>query len=349
MKILITGWSGFIGRALRARLLETYGADSLIYLARPAADATEAELITGFEAAGSTVITADLRQPVVSEKPLPRVDLVFHLAANIDTEAPASEMRLNDEGTAHLLDWAGDALSGARVVYTSSVAVSDRSGPAAGPLNEASPSTPRTPYGVSKLRGEEIIRDAAPRRGFTYTIVRLPTVYGPGQKPGGMFDLLAQCAASGALTARMNWPGRTSVMFIQDVVEALVMLGSNAEAANQLYCLSSGEDITVGQLASAIGHTIGRPVRPVRLPGWTWGALRRLVWLPPVPQLVPARASVAFWRLTLIVDDGFWFDSRKFLTAYTRRLTPLAEGLVKTFVAPAPVPPKVPPDLAPSE
>lgn len=332
MKVLITGWSGFIGRALRARLVETYGAGSLIYLARPAADANEAALIAGFEAAGSTVITADLRQPVVSEKPLPRVDLVFHLAANIDTEAPASEMRLNDEGTAHLLEWAGDALAGARVLYTSSVAVQDRNGPAGGPLNEASPCTPRTPYGVSKLRGEDIIRAAAPRRGFTWTIVRLPTVYGPGQKSGGMFDLLAQYAASGALTARMDWPGRTSVMFIQDVVEALVSLGASAEAANELYCLSSGEDVTVGQLASAIGATIGRPVRPVRLPAPVWSVLRHLVWLPPIPQLVPARGSVAFWRLTLIVDDGFWFDSRKFLTACKMRITPLAEGLVSTFV-----------------
>lgn len=349
MKILITGWSGFIGRALRARLLDIYGAESLIYLARPAANADEAALIAGFQAAGSTVITADLREPVVSERPLPRVDLVYHLAANIDTEAPASEMRLNDEGTAHLLDWAGDALRGARVVYTSSVAVQDRRGPAAGPLSEESPCTPRTPYGISKLRGEEIIKEAAPGLGFTYTIVRLPTVYGPGQKAGGMFDLLAQSAERGALTARMNWPGRTSVMFIHDVVEALVSLGSSAGAANQLYCLSSGDNITVGELAAAIGEAIGRPVRAVTLPRPAWRLLRRLVWLPPVPQLVPARASVTFWRLTLIVDDGFWFDSRKFLAECPMRITPLTEGLRKTFVTAPGAEPAVPPNLAPSE
>jgi nucleoside-diphosphate-sugar epimerase len=348
MKVLITGWSGFIGRALRARLLEMHGAESLIYLARPAANADEANLIAGFQAAGSTVITADLREPVVSERPLPPVDLVYHLAANIDTEAPASEMRLNDEGTVHLLEWAGEALRGARVVYTSSVAVQDRSGPAAGPLNETSPCTPRTPYGVSKLRGEEILKESAAALGFSYTIVRLPTVYGPGQKVGGMFDLLAQSAARAALTARVNWPGRTSVMFIQDVVEALVSLGSRAEAANQLYCLSSGEDISVGELAAAIGEAIGRPVRPVKLPRPVWGLLRRLVWLPPVPHLVPARAAVSFWRLTLIVDDGFWFDSRKFLAACPMRITPLTDGLRTTFTAPRPQS-AVPPDMAPSE
>jgi nucleoside-diphosphate-sugar epimerase len=53
----------------------------------------------------------------------PAVDLVFHLAANINTGAPGDEHRVNDEGTVNLLDWLRPVSRGARVVYASSVAV----------------------------------------------------------------------------------------------------------------------------------------------------------------------------------------------------------------------------------
>src|ERR1051325_9003777 len=129
----------------------------------------------------------------------PAVDLVFHLGANIDTDTPEEEHRVNDIGTRNLLEWLGPSLRGARVVYTSSVAVHDRNGPAHGPITEDSPFVPRTPYGVTKLRGEAIIRELAPRLGFTWTIPRLPTVYGPGGKSGGMFDLLVSGVRSKGL------------------------------------------------------------------------------------------------------------------------------------------------------
>src|SRR6185436_17853095 len=107
------------------------------------------------------------------------VDLVFHLAANIDTAAPEAELRVNDLGTQHLLSWLGRSIRGGRVVYSSSIAVLDRNGPAEGPLNESSPCVPRTEYGHTKLRGEQILQALAGPQQFSYTILRLATVYGP--------------------------------------------------------------------------------------------------------------------------------------------------------------------------
>jgi nucleoside-diphosphate-sugar epimerase len=330
MHILVTGWSGFIGRALLRRLVDRFGAASIVGLAREPANDAEAEAERWARAAGVRLIRADLCDSPPSPESLPPVDLVFHLAANIDTNAPPEQMTVNDTGTTHLLEWAAASLRGARVVYTSSVAVMDRNRPASAPLDENGPCMPRTHYGRSKLRGEDIIRSAARHYGFTYTIVRLPTVYGPGQKPGGMFDLLARFVAEEALPSRLDWPGRTSIIFIDDLARALVSLALSPAAADQLICVAA-DSPTVGGLTQAIAHALGKSRRVFPVPRWMWRLLRRAVWLPGLPRLVPAKASVSFWRLSLIVDDGFWFDDRKFRLLFPEGLTPLEEGLRRTF------------------
>ena len=215
--MLVTGGTGFIGRRLMALLLDRLRPEDITCLVKPPLNERETSAEQTFRAAGVRLISGDLARPEVADVSAPDVDLVFHLAANIDTAASMSDLRVNDLGTDHLLNWLGGGLRGRRIMYTSSVAVVDRNGPARAPIDEATPCTPRTAYGVTKRDGERILRDRAARDGFTWTIVRLPTVYGPGQKPGGMFDLLLGYVGRGALLGRLLWPGRTSVMFVDDV------------------------------------------------------------------------------------------------------------------------------------
>jgi nucleoside-diphosphate-sugar epimerase len=273
------------------------------------------------------IIDGDLDDPAVSRAAAPAVDVVMHLGANIDTTVPEAELRVNDIGTENLLRWLGGASKGARVLYTSSVAVLDRSGPATGPLTESSPATPRTPYGLTKLRGEHIIEARAAADGFTYTILRLPTVYGSGAKPGGMFDLLFALTARGSLASRLNWPGRTSIIHVNDAASLFIALSQRAETANQTYCIANPVGPTVGDLARDIGRVSGHPVRPIDLPPWLWSLIRRVIWNRLVIALVPPPARVAFWRLSLIADDGFWFDTSKLQSVWREPFVDLDAGL----------------------
>ena len=332
MMVLVTGGSGFIGRRLMPQLIERFGAGTITLLAHTQSKPLEAEAIDRFRAAGVAIVTGDLTQrPISAASPPPHVDLVFHLGANIDTDTPEEEHRVNDLGTANLLEWLGDSIRGGRLVYTSSIAVHDRSGPAHGPLTEDSPFTPRTAYGVTKLRGEEIIRAAAERQGFTWTITRLPTVYGPGGKQGGMFDLLITGARTGGLISRINWPGRSTIVFVDDVGAVLIDLALSQSAANQIYCIGSGEDVTLQDIAREAGAVVGRPAKPLRVPAFAWAIARGVLWNPIVKALVPRRAHVTYWRLTLVVDDGFWYDASKFLRQNTLPLVKLPEGLRRTM------------------
>lgn len=332
MTVFVTGGTGFIGRRLMPQLIERFGAASITLLSHTSSKPHEAEAAEMFRHAGVAVIDGDLnRTPIAAAPPPPHVDLVFHLGANIDTDTPEEEHRVNDIGTANLLSWLGESVRGGRILYTSSVAVHDRSGIASGPLTEESPFTPRTAYGVTKLRGERVLREAAARMGFTWTITRLPTVYGPGGKSGGMFDLLITGVQTGGLISRINWPGRTSVIFVDDVGAVLIDLASRPDTANQVYCIGSGEDLTLADIAGEVAALLGRPPRTLRVPASGWRVARRIAWNPVVGALVPRRLHVTYWRLTLVVDDGFWYDARKFLSQNRVPLVKLPEGLRRTL------------------
>ena len=324
---LITGATGFLGRRLVERLLALHPPDRIVCLVKAPNGPLEADALARFRAHGVRIIDGDLDDPAVSREAAPAVDVVMHLGANIDTTVPEPELRVNDIGTENLLRWLAGVSRGIRVLYTSSVAVLDRNGPARGPLTESSPATPRTPYGLTKLRGEHIIEARAASDGFTYTILRLPTVYGPGAKPGGMFDLLFSLTARQSLASRLNWPGRTSIIHVNDAASLFIDLSQRPDAANQTYCVANPDAPTVGDLARQIGRVSGHPVRPIDLPPWLWSLIRRVIWNRIVIALVPPPARVSFWRLSLIADDGFWFDTAKLQSVWPGPLTDLDTGL----------------------
>ncbi len=333
MNALVTGATGFIGRRLVRRLVADFGPASIVCLTKPPATPLEAEALDSYRKAGLRLIDGDLMHVPVTSAPPPPIDVLFHLGANIDTDAPEDELLVNHVGIEHLLDWLRPLARGVRVVYASSVAVHDRDRQPTAPISETSPFVPRTAYGRTKLRGEAIIRERAARDGYAWTILRLPTVYGPGQKPGGLFDKLIGLASAGAWLGRMDWPGRTSIIHVDDVAAAMIELAAKRETADEIYCLASDDSLTVGELARGIGGCVGRPISPIAIPRPLLRMLRAVVWNRAVQAAMPRAARLSFWRLSLIVSDGFWFDASKFRRVYTKPLRTLTQGLADTLTS----------------
>jgi nucleoside-diphosphate-sugar epimerase len=329
MKILVTGATGFIGRHLMRRLLTQNAASDIVCLVTPWRTRSEHAEICNLRATGVRIIEGDLNEPMVAAERLPHVDLVFHLAANVETSALPSALAINDVGCANLLHWLNGSLGGARVLYASSIAVLDRDRPSEGPLNETSPCVPRTVYGQTKLRGEEIIRSEAARLGFQYTILRLATVYGPGEKIDGLFDRLIKDTAKRRLLARLNWPGRTSIVHVHDVTAIMTSLAVRPDAANEVYCVANPEAPTIGALAQDIARMVDPSPNPVRLPRWVWKIGRALAWSRSARMAGAVLAQTTFWRVTLMVDDGFWFDTQKLQGVWQHPPKDLVEGLTE--------------------
>lgn len=348
-RVLVTGSTGFIGRRLVSHLCGLHL--SVLCLAGPAGT-DDAVVLADQHRRGAEILRADLAAtPITTAAPPPHVDAVFHLAANTATDAPEAAAHVNDLGTARLLDWLGNSVRDSRVMFTSSVAVSDPPGVRARPADEDEICRPHTAYGRTKLAAERLIRERAAEAGYTYTILRLPTVYGPGQKRGGLFDTLIDAAARHSWRARIDWPGRTSVVYVDDVVRLLVDLAALPPAANQTFCVATREVSTVGDIARAIGDATGHPVSPIRLPAAAWGLARWAARSPLVAKLTPQRAELARWRLGLVVGDGFFQSGARLDAVYGRPLRPLAAGLRETTrelrggrdAAPAAAP--LPPDV----
>jgi nucleoside-diphosphate-sugar epimerase len=327
--VLVTGATGFVGQRM-VRWLARQPTVRAIHCLVHEGDVARAPAVDGLRRLGARIIEGDLDRPDVSATPAPAFDLLIHLAARTSTSLPLAALRVNDLGIHHLLDWAGERSVGTRFVLASTIGVMDRSGPCRGPLREDSPCTPGTPYSVTKLRGEQILRDRAERDGFSWTIVRLPTVYGPGQMPGGLFDRLMTMTARRSLLGRLDWPGRTSVIHVDDIARIVWTLGRDPRAANVLLCVASEEALTVGEIARLVGQATGHPLHPIRPPAFVWSAVRWVAWNRPLRALMarmPPRLWLPFWRLGLIADDGFWYDTSRLRAIYRDPIMMVPEGL----------------------
>ena len=329
MKVLVTGATGFVGRHLMARLLTRHSPADIVCLVKTPSSPDERQQLATLRNTCVRLIEGDLTDSRVSPERPPAFDIVYHLAANTDTSAEADALRVNDLGCQYLLSWLGQSLEGARLVYTSSIAVLDRDGPATGPLNESSPCVPRTEYGVTKLRGEKIIEASAKPLRYDYTILRLATVYGPGSKAGGLFDRLIRDTAKERVLARLDWPGRTSIVHVDDVTNIMTTLAVRPEAANEMYCIANPDAPTIGALAEDIAHVVNPSAQRVRLPRWAWAFGRALAWTRSVQIMGGVLAQTTLWRLTLMVDDGFWFDTRKLQTVWNERPRDLVEAVAE--------------------
>jgi nucleoside-diphosphate-sugar epimerase len=324
MRALVTGGTGFLGGFLVRRWAERYGSESVVCLVPP--QGTPAEIATrqAFAGEGIECVEGDLRRCPVAPGLDGPWDVVFHLAAATDTSWPEERLApINVLGTLNLLDTLKGQLHGKRVVFTSTSAAVDRNRRPRGPLTETSPCVPRTAYGRTKLAAESLLREWCGREGAEWTIARLTTLYGPGVRTG-LIPVLVEGLRQGRLAARLNWPGRVSLLFVEDAVRLLLFLAECPEAANETFFLSSGEGPRVGDLVQKLAALDSAAGRPRRLPRWCWWLIRQLAWLPGCNRLLP-------WRLLHILDDGLWCDSSKVRRLCPFELVQIDEGLAQTF------------------
>ena len=175
MRMLVTGASGFIGRATVAAAL-TRG-HRVRAVVRGGADGP---------AWGGEVepVRADLRDSEAVRAAVPGVDVVIHLAAAMQGD-DAEHAATTVGGTAHLLE-AMAAAEVRRLVLVSSIAVYDVTTAAAEvPVDESCPLEPRPeerdPYCRAKLAQEALVRERAAALGVEALILRPGVVHGPGR------------------------------------------------------------------------------------------------------------------------------------------------------------------------
>lgn len=332
MRFLITGASGWVGFALTNQLAKVYGKKNLqLILSKNSSHEKESRRRSILFNKGYDTVICDLFKDEIDIKKIKPFDVLYHLAAYTEVEAKSSKVHVNDIGTEKLLKSLKDFLPKKRVIYTGSITSIDRKFPSNKPLDENAKCSPRTKYGKTKLKGEQILKKYANNIGFEWVILRLPTVYGPGFRPGGMFNVIPKSLSENSLAVRLNWPGRLSIVYLDDTVKALIFLSTKKCRCNEIYHIDSGENPTFDEIIDKISKIRVISRKKINLPKFAWNLIKFIVWFPGLMHILPHKIKISVWRASLIVIDGLVFDSSKLNNMLHFKYTQLEKALPATY------------------
>jgi UDP-glucose 4-epimerase len=244
MKILVTGGAGFIGSHLTEYFLQQTD--------------YEVSCLDNFDTYYDPVIKKqhiekflmDPRFKLVNGD-LRDMDYVFHEAAQpgirISVKDPRKSHEVNATGTLNLLDVAKDT-NVQKIINASSSSVYGKTKYL--PFDEAHPTEPVSPYGITKLMAEHYCRVFDELYGLKSVSLRYFTVYGPRMRPDLAIHIFMQKSLKNEpIVIFGDGTKSRDFTYIDDVVRANVLAMNKGSGA---YNIGGGHTITIGQLAKKI-------------------------------------------------------------------------------------------------
>jgi len=263
MKVLVTGGAGFIGSHLVDRLVQE-GHEVIIV----------DNLVTG-KRRNINRAARFYKQDVQSWR-LERVfrnerpNVVMHLAAQMDVrksvEDPMFDAQVNILGTLNVLQQA--VKHGVRKVVFSSSGGAIYGEQESYPAPESHATRPMSPYGLSKLCGEQYLSYFQRSSGLQVVSLRYANVYGPRQDPEGEAGVVAIFIQKmlNNEQAVINGNGRQTrdFVFVEDVVEAnLAVMGQDTQGT---YNVGTGVETSINDLFRILIQHTGSTCKEVHGP-----------------------------------------------------------------------------------
>ncbi|MFT6926885.1 MAG: lipopolysaccharide/colanic/teichoic acid biosynthesis glycosyltransferase [Psychromonas sp.] len=274
MKILLTGYSGFLGRYLYNNLSNR----EVLCLGR---SRTELMLDSQFIACN----LSNSRGTDLSEF---KGSCFIHCAARVhimdDSSAnPLDDFReVNTYGTLNLAQQAADA-GIKRFIFISSIKVNGESTEPSAPFKPDTDFIPTDPYGLSKYEAEVGLRKIAEQTGMEVVIIRPPLVYGPGVKAN--FAAMMKWVNKGIpLPLGGIKDNRRSLVSLDNLVDLIITCIDHPKAANQTFLVSDDDDMSTSKLLDRMATALDVPNRMLPIPS-SWLILAaRLIGKPAIAQ-----------------------------------------------------------------
>ncbi len=284
--LLVTGASGFVGRALCDEAIERG------FRVKGATRTT-----CHFDGGAEDVVVGPIDGTTDWDPALTGIDVVIHLAARVHVMRdratdPLSEFRrVNTAGTERL---ARSAAAGGvkRLIYVSSIKVNGESTQGEEQFTENSMPVPQDAYAISKWEAEQALHRVAAETGLEIVIVRPPLIYGPGVK--GNFYSLLKAVDRGIPFPLARVHNARSMLYVGNLADILLRCATHPAAAGKTYLVCDGEDVSTPELVQLISAGMGKHARLFSLPLWLFRAIAAVT-----------RQHAAFERITgsLRVND----------------------------------------------
>lgn len=248
MKILVTGVTGFVGqsliRELKLKNINFVGIVRQLSLSN----------LDGM------IEVSDFSIPDIWQKPLTNCDVVIHLAARVHvmrevTERPLKAfLGVNLYGTLSLAEAAAKA-GVKRFIYVSSIKVNGEF-TTNNKFIETDIPNPLDSYAISKWEAEKALRKIEKETGMEVVILRPPLIYGAGVKAN--FASLLKLVYKRLPLPLANINNKRSLIYLGNLVDAIITCAIHPKAAGQTYLVSDDEDVSMAQLIKQIAFSLNQ-------------------------------------------------------------------------------------------
>ena len=230
-KILVTGANGFLGRNLVAKL-NSLGVNN-IGLLREDFDIVDDDINT-----------------------LERCDLVVHLAAYVNPIESWKKfdkcLSVNVNGTKKILDYALKNKS--NVIYLNTYVYGI---PGDLPIGESAKTNPNTPYGVSKLMGEQLCEFYANYQGINVTSLRLFNVYGDSSNENFLVNKIFHQYKNGSSEIKVFSENTyRDFVHVDDVVDSIICACDKMNKF-KVFNIGSGESLSSRDIYNILNELVG--------------------------------------------------------------------------------------------
>jgi nucleoside-diphosphate-sugar epimerase len=257
MNILVTGGTGFTGKALVKRLLDE--GHAVVAL-----DYKEGLKTKELEQWGATVVIGSVTDEAIVNRCMSGIEVVHHLAAAFrELDVPDSYYEdVNVNGTRIVLEAALRA-GVKKLIYCSTCGVHGNIDHPPG--DENAPIKPADYYQRTKYEAEPLVLSYF-EKGMKTVILRPAAIYGPGDPE--RFQMIFKRVAKGVFPIFGN--GRTLYhpLYIDNLVDAFVLAMEAGKGNGQAYLIADEEYLEIEELVDKVADALGVTVRTPRFPIW---------------------------------------------------------------------------------